>query len=128
MKIHDLYGSFETDDASRLADRLRTIRRGQYGAFHIARDDDMPYISAHFNSDIAYVHYFGIDGHPGFQPTDMTPNGCPDDVHFLNTDGSGGGAFDMPAFTLVDAETAIHAILEFATSGDMPQSIQWFEL
>ncbi|WP_141631526.1 Imm1 family immunity protein [Rhodopirellula baltica] len=34
----------------------------------------------------------------------------------------------MPASTLVDAETAIHAILEFAATGDMPHSIQWFEL
>ncbi|WP_430453906.1 Imm1 family immunity protein [Rhodopirellula europaea] len=128
MKIHDLSGSFETDDTSQLAERLRGDRRDAYGAFHVSGDDAMPYISAHFNGDIAYVHYFATDGHPGFQPTDMTPNGCPDEVHFLNTDGAEAGAIDMPASALVDADTAIQAILEFAASGQMPQSIQWFEL
>ncbi|PHQ36040.1 Imm1 family immunity protein [Rhodopirellula bahusiensis] len=128
MKIDDLSGSAETDDAAQIANRLRTIRVDRYGAFHISGDRDLPYISAHFNGDIAYIHYFTADDHPGFHPTDMAPPGCPDDVHFLNTDGSEAGAIDMPASTLVDAETAIHAILEFAATGDMPQSIQWFEL
>lgn len=128
MKIHDLSGSIEIDDASQLAHRLRTSRRALFGAFHVSRDGDLPYISAHFNGDIAYIHYFSADDHPGFQPIDMTPDGCPEDVHFLNTDGNEGGAIDMPASTLVDAETAVRAILEFAATGGMPKSIQWFEL
>ncbi|WP_037226719.1 hypothetical protein [Rhodopirellula baltica] len=73
MKIHDLSGSFETDDASQLAHRLRSVRVEGYGAFHVSRNDDLPYISAHFNGDIAYIHYFIADDHPGFHPTDISP-------------------------------------------------------
>ncbi|TWT81670.1 hypothetical protein CA13_31230 [Planctomycetes bacterium CA13] len=128
MQIHDLSGTFETDDAAEITDRLRTVRKGVHCAFFVAGDSAYPYIAVHFNSDIAYIHYFPSDGHPGYQPTGMTPHGVSDDLHFLNVDGSEAGAFDLPASALVDADTAISAVLEFAANCEMPQSINWFEL
>lgn len=128
MKIHDLSGSFETDNAIEIVHRLRSVRSGFYGAFHITGDHDLPCIPLHFNGNTAYIHYFPAEDHPGWQPTNMTPLDCPDNVHFLNTDGTEAGSFDMPASTLVDADTAIEAILEFAASLEIPRSIKWFEL
>lgn len=128
MKIHDLSGSLETDDIAELASRLRSVRARGYGAFHMSGYEDLPYMSVHFNGDIAYIHYFSSDGHPGFQPTDMTPPDCPDVVRFLNTDESEAGAIEMPASTLVDANTAVAAAVEFAATRQMPRSIRWSEL
>ena len=128
MKIIDFSGTFETEDADQIADRLRSIRDGDFGAFYVAGASNYPYVAVHFNAEVAYLHYFPSDGHPGFQPTGMTPNGFADHVHFLNIDGTEGSAFDMPASTIVDAETAIAAVLEFATNVEMPLSIDWCEL
>ncbi|EGF24894.1 hypothetical protein [Rhodopirellula baltica] len=128
MQIHDLSGSFETDDAAQIADRLRTVRNGLYGASFVAGDSAYPCVAVHFNSDVAYIHYFPTDGHAGFQPSGMTPSGVIADVHFLNVDGDEAGAYDMAASAVVDAETAIAAVLEFAANLQLPPSIDWFEL
>ena len=127
MKIYDLSGSFETNDVTQLAHRLRSVHIDECGAFHVSENDDVPFMSVHFNGDVAYVYYWDDDGHPGSQPTDMTPPEGPDSIH-LDTDGSQGGAFDMPASTLVDVETAITRIIDFATSREVPRGIGWTAL
>ena len=128
MKIHDLSGAIELSDVSQIADRLRSVRNGTHGVCYIAGDANYPYVAVHFNGDVAYLHYFPSDDHPGFQPFGMTPANCADSVHFLNIDGLDGGAFDMPASTLVDANTAVSAVLEFVANQVMPESVNWFEL
>jgi len=80
------------------------------------------------NKDIAYLHYFPPEKHPGYQPYDMNSDDCTGDIHFGQTDGSEGGSFDMPDYTLVSADTAYNAVIEFFRSSDLPQSISWFEL
>ena len=128
MQIHDYDGIIETNNQDELVARLHSVRRGPYGVFHIQRAEAFPYISLHFNGDLAYVHYFPADDHPGYQPTSMTPPNCPGDVHFLNIDGDEAGAIDMPASTVVSTESAIQAVREFAASSFLPPSIAWVEL
>ena len=75
-----------TTEAELLA-RLRSVRRGRYGAFFLYHVVRHPFLSIQFNGDIAYLHYFPSENHPGFQPRGVTPENCSEHVHFLQTDG-----------------------------------------
>lgn len=111
-----------------LLSRLRSVRRGEYGAFFLYHTIAHPALSIQFNGDIAYLHYFPADDHPGYHPRDMTPDGCAGDVRFLQTNGSEADSFDMPFNTLVSADVAYIAAVEFFRSAKLPRSVSWFEL
>ena len=129
IQIHDFNGTIETDDVSILRERLKTVRRGKYGAFYVSTaSSEFPYLSIHINGGLAYVHYFTGKDHPGYQPTGMNPDEQYIDVHFLNMDGLEAGAIDMPDNTLVSSEIAIQAACEFLKSGARPEFIKWTEL
>jgi hypothetical protein len=110
-----------------LRKRLQSVRRGRYGAFHLYHDY-YPMLGVYINDTIAYLHYFPSEDHPGFQPHDMTPDGCPSDVHFLQTDGSEADSIDAPDSTLVSVDAAYAAAVEFFHLATLPPSISWFEL
>ena len=128
MRINDFDGSFETDDVEAVIERIRNKRRDKYGAFHLCANEEYPYVALHVNGDVAYLHYFPSDGHPGFQSTLVDGNAVDADIHFLNLDGTEAGAFDMPRSTLISLDDAITAVREFARDGQLPPSIAWFEL
>jgi hypothetical protein len=123
----DCNANLVTTEADLLA-RLRTVRRGLYGAFFLYHEHPHPMLSVQFNGDVAYLHFFPSDDHPGYQPCRMTPDGCDGDVHFLQTNGTEADSFDMPNDTLVSADDAYVAAAEFFRSADLPPSVSWFEL
>ena len=77
-------------------------------------------LSVQINGTIAYLHYFPAEKHPGYQSRDMTPDGCPADVHFLQPDGGEADSFDMPDYTLVAVDAAYVAAVEFFHSPALP--------
>ena len=128
MRIQDFDGTLESDDIEAVIERIRNKRRARYGAFHICAREEYPYLALHLNGDVAYLHYFPSDGHPGFQPTVPDGTDVVADVHFLNLDGTESGAFDMPRSTLISVDDAVTAVREFARDSEPPPSIEWFEL
>ena len=109
---------------------LRSVRNGPYGAFVLWHDNDGSLLNIHINGDIAYVHYFkALDGsHPGYQASGMTPHQCPPTVHFLQTDGSEGGAFAMISEALLPVDAACEAARDYFRRDALPTSISWLEL
>ena len=129
MYVDDFERNADTvDTEAELLTRLRTVRRGDYGAFFLYHTEPHPTLSVQFNRDIAYLHYFPSDDHPGYQPCQMTPDGCDGDVHFLQTDGSEANSFDVSSDALVSADVAYIAAIEFLRSAELPPSVSWFEL
>ena len=129
LNIEDLVGQFviETEDA--LKSRILSVRRGNYGAFIMCHDKSLPSLLLHINGEYCYLHYFpDSEGHPGYQPMDMTPNGCVADVTFIQTDGSEAGGFEMCASAIVPLEAAICASCDFLKNERLPGSIKWLEL
>jgi len=94
----------------------------------LSHEDDYPALSVQLNHDIAYLHYFSKEDHPGYQPRGMTPKGCTGDYHFLQTNNCEADSFDMPDYTLVSAETAYLAAIEFFHAAVLPESVAWTEL
>ena len=128
MQLYDFDGSVIISNEGDLLTRLKSVRRGNYGAFELSHENDFPALFVEFNRNIAYMHYFPAEEHPGYQPKDMTPDGCPNVVHFLPIKGSEADSIDMPDYALVSAETAYAVAVEFFRSPDLPRSVSWFEL
>ncbi len=130
MDIQDFSGRFSISNDRELLDRIRSVRTGPYGAFVLSHDEVGPSLWIHINQDLAYLHYFpsARERHPGFQPTGMTPANCPAEAHFLLVGGDEGSAIEMPASTLVTAEVAYRAAVEFLHDPGRPSSVAWFEL
>jgi hypothetical protein len=128
MQLHDFDGHTVINTEDELLARLMSVRRGDYGAFMLSDTDDYPVLSVQLNCDIAYLHYFPAEDHPGYHPRGMTPPGCTGDFHFFQTNNCEADSFDMPEYALVSAVTAYAAAIEFFRSPNLPESIAWFEV
>ncbi len=128
MQVLDFSGTIEILDDDALSHRLRSVRRGRYGAFILSGDELNPCLFVHFNDDLAYLCYFPSDRHPGFVPDGPPLDGCPESVHFLQVDGSEADSIDVLASSVVAADAACSAACEFFRSPTRPPSICSFEL
>lgn len=128
INLCDFEGGTKITNEDSLLSRLTTVRFGQFGAFVLNHANTYPALFVHLNLAIAYLHFFPADGHAGYQPTEMTPHVCPETVHFLQTSRTEADSFDMPDSTLVDADTAYQAAIEFFRFPKLPSSITWAEL
>src|SRR5215468_6637098 len=125
MYVHDLEGLVQIDRPEDLLSRLRSVRKGPYGAFILSRDDIGPSLWIHINRNVAYLHFFletQSTSHPGFQAWGK------DRVHFVQIDGGEGDSITMPKQTLVSLEAAYKAATEFFNISTLPSSIRWSEL
>jgi hypothetical protein len=88
--------------------------------------EEFPYINILANGDLAYVHYFPREGHPGFASVAKGPVDKPRDtsVFFLYPTEKVwilNGA-------VVPFSDALKAAQEFAISSTMPKCIRWDSL
>jgi hypothetical protein len=133
MEVYDFEGRVDVDCGEDLLHRLRSVRKGKYGAFilsHDSGDGGQPSLWIQINEDIAYLHYLpdsrGL--HAGFQAKDMMPGVCEEAVHFLMVTGTEADSFTVPRETLVPVDAAYKAAEEFLHEPALPPSITWFEL
>jgi hypothetical protein len=130
MEIYDLQGGSPVATDTELLTRLRTTRQGNCGAFTLYHQDGGPSLHIHINQDFAYVHYFddATGSNAGYQPTGMTPIGCPKSVHFVQTDGSESYAFEMTHAAICSPDAAYDAAVEFLHNPGLPKCIKWLAL
>jgi len=136
MLIFDFEGEGRISQEAELVQRLRTLRKGKYGAFILSHAADAalikdgPYLYVHTAGDLGYVHYFkgGEDSHAGFQPAAHEPITTESPVRFLQTDGTEADAIELPAEIVISAELAHRAAVEFFHRPELPHSVTWFEL
>src|SRR5262245_63233706 len=104
MYVHDWEGLVQIDRPEDLLNRLRSVRKGAYGAFILSHDDVAPSLWIHINANVAYLPFLlesQSTSHPGFQAWGMFPVGCEDGVNFVQIDGGEGASITMPKQTLV---------------------------
>jgi hypothetical protein len=77
----------------------------------------------HTNGDLAYLHYFPADRHPGFQA--VGDRGADGKVTFTQ---QGEADFSMPRAVVVGVERAYEAATEFFERRSLPTCIEWTEL
>ena len=88
---------------------------------------ETPILMIFVNKDLATLHYFPSDDHPGFYSEGAMPGLDPDGdtVFFMNdlTEEEG-----FPNCKVVPFSAALVAAKEFLASRELPPSIRWFEL
>jgi hypothetical protein len=129
MEIMDLAGRVSVDREDEVIHRLRSVRKDGYGAAILSHGGQAS-LWIHINREIAYLHFFpdNTGGHPGFQPTGMSPEDCDERVQFLQTDAGEADSFAVPCSTLVPVAVAYEAAKEFLRNPVLPPSISWLEL
>jgi Immunity protein Imm1 len=86
-----------------------------------------PILIIHVNKDLATLHYFPSDDHPGFHSEGAMPGLDPDgDAVFFMNNLSEEERF--PNYKVVPFSVALVAAKEFLVSPELPPSIRWFEL
>lgn len=96
--------------------------------FHITHGDaEYPMLDVLVTGDLAALHYFPREGHPGFRAagnlagleqweiTVFDISACGDTIGVLND-------------AVMPVARALAAAKEFLTSDQLPQSVEWFEL
>jgi hypothetical protein len=123
------FGGRHSVSSDREVDALLATRYGQaLNEFWIYREaKKRPSIAIMANGDLALVHYFPRDDHPGFLSVGPAPGLDPD----------GGTMFALspletpwprPNRSVIPFSLALAAAKEFAKSPALPRCIEWFEL
>ena len=128
MQVTDFDGSFQVQSADELLARLRSVRRGDDGAFVLDHGGPES-LWLHVKGDAAFV-WFCIDpatGRAGFVPDGMWA-GAREGVQFRLVGGSAADDIEVPWWQLLPPETAYRAAVEYLHSPARPASVSWFEL
>jgi hypothetical protein len=128
LRIDDMQGELRVEGREDLLRRLRSVRRGDYGAFMLTHEHEESDrgLFIMINKDVAHL-YFTLDEYAGqdsFQPIGMTPPGCPEQVHFLQTTCTEAD-FDIEKELLVSTDVAYGAAAEFLESPNPPLCVRW---
>src|SRR5262245_11255891 len=122
MTISGTCGNRSVDELEELLQILRSTRKGAFGEFWLGEPHG-PSLAIHINGELAYLHYFPAERHPGFQAVgEQTANG----MVFFTQEGDAG--FSMPRAVVVSVERAYQAATDFFQSLGLPGSLEWAEL
>jgi hypothetical protein len=135
MIVMDFDGETNVRSQKELERRLRSIRKGNYGAFVLMHKKHGPSLSIHVSKELAWLHYFPDPNylkHAGYHTIETPPPGCKRDVRFrvLSSwaEESGGDYLTMPPGKLVSLAVALAVAKEFFKSSSRPTSVGWQEL
>jgi hypothetical protein len=131
MRIDGHHREWSAADETALEQVLRFRDRVGGGQFWLSHDDgSYPAVAIRVSGDVADVHYFPFEGHPGFRAL-ASPAG-PD--HGRNTttlvyegcDPSSGE--ESPVEFILPVDTAVSLAREFFRTRTRPSGASWFEL
>jgi hypothetical protein len=107
---------------------LRKRHGSGRNAFWLSHGAELfPAINIMVKGDLAYVHYFPKEEHPGFASVGKLPGLRPNgDTNFFMS--SSDEPVEIRNGAVVHFLDALKVAQEFATSSVVPRCIQWFEL
>jgi hypothetical protein len=117
----------EDDESLEAALAWRDDRGG--GLFWLTPDEEKyPTLAIRVSGDVADVHYFPWDGHPGFRC--LGGHGLPEGgwttLVYQGCDPAGGE--ETPNEFIVSFDTACSVAKEFCRTRKMSEAVSWFEL
>jgi hypothetical protein len=129
MKIEGHHRRWEARDAGALEQVLR-FRDDVGGAMFWLADDDEPHpaMAIRVSGDLADVHYFPHEGHPGFRALveSSAPRAPMTTFIYEGCDPAAGE--ETPSEFVLPAAAAIEIAKEFQLTGEMSAAVSWFEL
>lgn len=127
MRIDDSKGTYQTKNSS----ELETVLQRRYGpglnSFWLSHDgESYPTVALLVKGDLACLHYFPKDSHPGFLSIGPVQELKPDGATTFLLDNLDEA--EMPNSSVVYFHQAVEVAKEFLASKELPKSVQWIEL
>jgi hypothetical protein len=132
VRVEGHHRRWDPGDESALEQVLRFRDGLGGGQFWLAHDDgSYPAIAIRISGELADVHYFPFEGHPGYRAqaspsASQGPGGQSVVLIYEGCDPSTGE--ESPVEFIVPIDTAIGLAREFHRTGTRPQGAAWFEL
>jgi hypothetical protein len=128
MRVQDFTQILEANNKTELEAALTKRYQNGVNGFWLSRDaNKYPVLSILVKGDLASVHYFPKERHPGFTPVGkiegLKPGGTT--TFFLDTISQKQEVLND---AIVPFTAALTAAKEFLFSKELPQSIEWLEL
>ena len=128
MRIEDFEGAYEASDIS----ELETVLQKRYGpgvnGFWLSHDNKKhPSVSLLVKGDLACLHYFPTDSHPGFLSVGSVQELNPDEATIFFLDNPDQEQ-EMPNSSVIHFSKAVQVAKDFFASEELPRSIEWLEL
>lgn len=129
MKIEGHHRRWDAPDEAALQ-RVLQFRDGVGGAlFWLARDGDRyPTLAIRISGDLADVHYFPRDGHPGFRALAEAPLQSGPARIFIYEGCDPATGEETPVEFVLPVSTAIDLAKEFHRTGARSSAVSWLEL
>lgn len=122
MTIHGTCGHKTASSVDELKELLQSTRNGDFGEFWLG-SEIFPALAVHIHAELAYLHFFQEESHPGFQSV-----GNVNSEEYVEFQQDGQGSFYMPRAFVIPVEQAYQAAAEFFTTSQLPACIAWNEL
>jgi hypothetical protein len=127
MRVDDSKGTYQT----RTSSELETVLQKRYGpgvnSFWLTHDGEKyPAVALLVKGDLACLHYFPKDSHPGFLSIGSAEELTPDEATIFQLDNLDQA--EMPNSSVVHFHQAVEAAKDFFASKELPKSVQWIEL
>jgi hypothetical protein len=132
MRIDGHHREWSEADETTLEQVLRFRDRVGGGQFWLCHDDGAyPAVAIRVSGDVADVHYFPFDGHPGFRALPspsvrLDHGGGTTTLLYERCDPSSGE--QSPSEFIVSVDAAVSLAREFFRTGSRPSGASWFEL
>jgi hypothetical protein len=130
MRIEGHHTTWHANDARSLAEILRRRDSKGGGQFWIsAMDDRFPCLALRVSGDLADVHYFPEEGHPGFRclaEQDLLDER--DAIPFVYCGCDPASGEEVPREFVVPFMVALAVATEFLSTRQLPEAARWLEL
>ena len=128
MRIRD----FSSEQVVKAAEEFETILQHRFdegaNSFWLyPADEDVPSLLILAMNDLASLHFFPNQEHPGFSSIGDIEGLDPNGTTVFYMDGMNAPQ-DMNNDTIVPFEKAVEAAKEFFVNGELPNCIEWREL
>jgi hypothetical protein len=128
MKIEDFGGAHDANSASELEKILQKRYGSGANGFWLSHDNERsPAISLLVKGDLACLHYFPDELHPGFLSVGAIEELTPSETttFFLDTPDQ---EQELPNSAVIRFSKAVEVAKDFYASKELPRSIRWLEL
>jgi hypothetical protein len=128
LKVQDFRHTYQIESEGELKELLLARYEDDLNEFWMRHDESLfPGLAICVKGDLAAIHYFPAEGHPGFQSIGNIQTLPVDGVTYFAT-GSRTDPIEIQNSAVVESYVAVLTAVEFLTSTKLPQSIEWLEL
>lgn len=128
MRIEGVGRTWQVDDVQGVDDAFTWRDRCGGALLWSTHDRPYPALAVRISGDLADVHFFPYEGHPGFRCIGGDWNTAAGSTKLVYDGCDPASGEDTPDMFIVSVQTARSIACEFLRSSRMSSEVSWFEL